>query len=42
MGGCKSQDWDGENAIAAPLAMLVHTAFHLGEIREALCTSKQR
>lgn len=34
------QDWDGENAVGAPLAMLVHTAYHLGEIRQATCTLK--
>ncbi len=33
--------WDGENDIAASLAILVHTAYHLGEIRQALCTLKQ-
>jgi hypothetical protein len=32
--------WDGENAVGAPLAMLVHTAYHLGEIRQATCTLK--
>ncbi len=34
--------WDGENEIAAPLAMLVHTAYHLGKIRQALCTVKMQ
>ena len=33
--------WDGENDIGGPLAVLVHTAYHLGEIRQALCTIKQ-
>jgi hypothetical protein len=32
--------WDGENDIAGSLAVLVHTAYHLGEIRQALCTVK--
>lgn len=30
--------WQGENDIAGSLAILVHTAYHLGEIRQALCT----
>jgi DinB family protein len=34
-------DWEGENDISASLAVLVHTAYHLGEIRQALCTIKQ-
>ncbi len=32
--------WDGENEIAGALAILVHTAYHLGEIRQALCVVK--
>ncbi len=32
--------WQGENQIAGSLAILVHTAYHLGEIRQALCTVK--
>ena len=32
--------WEGENQIAGSLAILVHTAYHLGEIRQALCTVK--
>ena len=32
--------WDGEDDIAISLAMLVHTAYHLGEIRQALCVVK--
>ena len=31
-------DWAAENPIAGALAILVHTAYHLGEIRQALCT----
>ncbi len=31
---------DGEDAIGGVLAILVHTAYHLGEIRQALCTIK--
>jgi hypothetical protein len=34
------EGWDGENDIAGALAVLVHTAYHLGEIRQALCTVK--
>jgi hypothetical protein len=30
--------WTGENSIGGALAMVVHTAYHLGEIRQALCT----
>lgn len=30
--------WEGENEVAGALAVLVHTAYHLGEIRQALCT----
>ncbi len=34
--------WEGENEVAGALAIVVHTAYHLGEIRQALCTLKQR
>jgi hypothetical protein len=34
--------WEGENDIGIPLTFVVHTAYHLGEIRQALCTIKQR
>jgi hypothetical protein len=30
--------WEGENDISGAMAVLVHTAYHLGEIRQALCT----
>jgi uncharacterized damage-inducible protein DinB len=33
--------WDGEEEIGSTLAILVHTAYHLGEIRQALCTIKR-
>jgi hypothetical protein len=36
------ETWDGEEDIGIPLAMVVHTAYHLGEIRQALCTLKAR
>ena len=32
------ESWDGDDAIGASLAIVVHTAYHLGEIRPALCT----
>jgi hypothetical protein len=32
--------WDGENDISGALAVLVHTAYHLGEIRQATCIVK--
>lgn len=37
----KSLDvWEGEDDIGASLAILAHTAYHLGEIRQALCVIK--
>ncbi|MEW5940609.1 MAG: hypothetical protein AB1750_13145 [Chloroflexota bacterium] len=33
-------DWQDTRAIGGALAILVHTAYHLGEIRQALCTLK--
>jgi hypothetical protein len=30
--------WEGENDMAGALSILAHTAYHLGEIRQALCT----
>jgi hypothetical protein len=35
------EDWNQERPIGGALAMLVHTAYHLGEIRQALCTLQQ-
>jgi hypothetical protein len=32
--------WEGEDDIGASLAILAHTAYHLGEIRQALCVVK--
>ena len=32
---------EGERALGGGLAILVHTAYHLGEIRQALCTLKE-
>ena len=33
--------WPGEREIGGAMAMIVHTAYHLGEIRQALCTVKR-
>jgi hypothetical protein len=32
--------WEDETSIGSALAIVVHTAYHLGEIRQALCTLK--
>ena len=32
--------WEGEDDIGASLAILAHTAFHLGQIRQSLCVVK--
>jgi hypothetical protein len=34
------ESWEGENDISGALAIVVHTAYHLGEIRQAICTVK--
>ncbi len=34
------QTWDNEAAIGGAMAIAVHTAYHLGEIRQAFCTLK--
>jgi hypothetical protein len=36
----KLEDWDEEEKIGGAMAIVVHTAYHLGEIRQALCTLK--
>lgn len=33
-------DWNSDNTIGSPLVIIIHTAYHLGEIRQALCTLK--
>jgi hypothetical protein len=33
-------EWPSEDHIAGAMAIVVHTAYHLGEIRQALCTLK--
>lgn len=35
-----TENWGDEDTIGAALAIVVHTAYHLGEIRQALCTLK--
>ena len=32
------QSWDDETTIGGALAVVAHTSYHLGEIRQALCT----
>jgi hypothetical protein len=34
------ESWQSETTIGGALAILAHTAYHLGEIRQALCTLK--
>ena len=33
-------EWQNEDQIGGAIATIVHTAYHLGEIRQALCTLK--
>lgn len=35
-----TESWEGEDEIGGALALLMHNAYHLGEIRQALCTLK--
>jgi hypothetical protein len=35
------KDWNEERPIGGALAIAVHTAYHLGEIRQAMCILKQ-
>ncbi len=35
-----ARTWEDENAIGGSMAIVAHTAYHLGEIRQALCTIK--
>jgi hypothetical protein len=35
-----TQSWPGETEIAEAISIVAHTAYHLGEIRQALCTLK--
>jgi hypothetical protein len=34
-------EWSGEQQIGGAIGTIVHTAYHLGEIRQALCSLKQ-
>jgi hypothetical protein len=34
----ETQDWPNEQYIGGAIGLVVHTAYHLGEIRQALCT----
>lgn len=34
-------DWDDDDRVGGAIAIVVHTAYHLGEIRQALCTLQQ-
>ena len=36
----ETANWPGEGEIGEAMAVVVHTAYHLGEIRQALCTLK--
>ncbi len=31
-------DWDDDDRVGGALAIILHSAYHLGEIRQALCT----
>jgi hypothetical protein len=35
------EDWNDERPIGGAMAIAVHTAYHLGEIRQAMCSVKQ-
>ncbi|MEZ4712651.1 MAG: hypothetical protein R3A44_36020 [Caldilineaceae bacterium] len=34
------ETWRTEDEVGGPIAIIAHTAYHLGEIRQALCTIK--
>lgn len=36
----ETSEWSGEQQIGGIIAVIVHTAYHLGEIRQALCSLK--
>ena len=36
----QTTDWPSETEIGGAMAVVAHTAYHLGEIRQALCTLK--
>jgi len=33
-----NDDWNDDDRVGGAMAIIVHTAYHLGEIRQALCT----
>ena len=35
------EDWNDDSPIGGALAIAIHTAYHLGEIRQAMCVVKQ-
>lgn len=35
------EDWNDDRPLGGALAIAIHTAYHLGEIRQALCVVKQ-
>ena len=35
------EDWNNDRPIGGALAIAIHTAYHLGEIRQAMCVVKQ-
>ena len=37
----ETTEWPNERQIGGAIAIIVHTAYHLGEIRQALCSVKQ-
>lgn len=37
----RPETWESEDAIGESFNLVVHTAYHLGEMRQALCTLKQ-
>jgi hypothetical protein len=37
----ETTEWPGPNQIGGAIAVIAHSAYHLGEIRQALCTIKQ-
>ena len=37
----ETMEWPNERQIGGAIAIIVHTAYHLGEIRQALCSVKQ-
>jgi hypothetical protein len=36
-----TEEWSSERQIGGAIGTIVHTAYHLGEIRQALCTVKE-